>query len=36
MQAGRIVEGGTVDQVYDHPQHEYTKKLLESANYAVQ
>ena len=35
MQSGRIVESGTVDQVYDHPQHGYTKKLLESANYAV-
>lgn len=35
MQAGRIVESGPVDEVYDHPRHEYTKKLLESANYAV-
>ncbi len=35
MQAGRIVESGPVDQVYDRPRHEYTKKLLESANYAV-
>ncbi len=35
MRQGRIVESGTVDEVYDRPQHEYTKKLLESANYAV-
>lgn len=25
---GRVVEQGGVDTVYDHPQHEYTKKLL--------
>ena len=25
---GRIVEEGTVDQVYDHPSHQYTKQLL--------
>ncbi len=36
MEKGRIIESGTVDEVYDHPQHEYTKKLLASANYAVQ
>ena len=28
MQAGRIIESGTVDEVYDHPKHEYTQKLL--------
>ena len=28
MEKGRIIEQGTVDQVYDHPQQEYTKKLL--------
>ena len=28
MEKGRIIEQGTVDEVYDHPQHEYTKKLL--------
>ena len=28
MQDGRIIESGPVDEVYDHPRHEYTKKLL--------
>ena len=28
MTGGEIVEEGDVDQVYDHPEHEYTKKLL--------
>ena len=28
MQGGRIVESGPVDEVYDRPRHEYTKKLL--------
>ena len=28
MEKGRIIEQGTVDEVYDHPQNEYTKKLL--------
>ncbi len=30
MEGGRIIESGTVDQVYDHPQHEYTKKLIQA------
>ena len=25
---GRVVEQGTVDEVYDNPRHDYTKKLL--------
>lgn len=28
MYRGEIVEQGDVDTVYDHPQHDYTKKLL--------
>ena len=31
MTGGRIVEEGTVDEIYDNPKHEYTKKLLEAA-----
>lgn len=30
MEKGRIIEQGTVDQVYNNPQHEYTKKLINS------
>ena len=28
MEKGRIIEQGAVDEVYDHPKEEYTKKLL--------
>lgn len=28
MEKGRIIEQGTVDEIYDHPKEEYTKKLL--------
>ena len=28
---GEIVEEGTVDQIYDRPQHPYTKRLLEAS-----
>ncbi len=31
MYRGEIVEEGDVDTVYDHPQHSYTKKLLEAS-----
>ncbi|MBQ7433405.1 MAG: ABC transporter ATP-binding protein [Lachnospiraceae bacterium] len=31
MKEGRIVEEGTVEEVYRHPKHEYTKLLLASA-----
>ena len=30
MEKGRIIEQGTVEQVYNNPQHEYTKKLISS------
>jgi peptide/nickel transport system ATP-binding protein len=28
MQAGQIIEQGSRDEVFDHPQHAYTRKLL--------
>jgi peptide/nickel transport system ATP-binding protein len=28
MQGGRIVEQGSRDDIFDHPQHDYTKALL--------
>ena len=31
MTGGEIVEAGDVDEVYDHPKHEYTKKLLDAS-----
>jgi len=31
MQRGCIVEQGTVDQIFDHPQRDYTKQLLSAA-----
>ena len=31
MKHGRIVEQGTVDEVYHHPKEEYTKRLLEAS-----
>ena len=30
MREGEIVESGTVEEIFDNPHHEYTKKLLES------
>ncbi len=30
MEKGRIIEQGTVDEVYNHPKEEYTKKLISS------
>ena len=31
MTGGEIVEEGDVDEIYDHPKHEYTKKLLNAS-----
>ena len=31
MTGGEIVEEGDVDQLYDHPKHDYTKKLLDAS-----
>ena len=31
MNAGEIVEQGTVDEVYHHPKHPYTRKLIAAA-----
>jgi len=28
MRHGQVVESGSVDQVFDHPRHEYTRRLL--------
>ena len=31
LTGGEIVEQGDVDEIYDHPKHDYTKKLLEAS-----
>ena len=30
MQKGKVVEQGTAEQIYNNPQEEYTKKLIDS------
>jgi len=34
MYRGEIVEEGDVDTVYDHPKHDYTKKLLAASSFS--
>lgn len=31
MRRGRVVEQGTVDEIFDHPKEDYTKQLLKAA-----
>ncbi len=31
MKSGRIVEQGTIDEVYNHPKEDYTRRLLEAS-----
>ncbi len=33
MEKGRIIEQGSVDEVYDHPKEDYTKKLLSAVQF---
>ncbi len=33
MEKGRVIEQGPVDEVYDHPKEEYTKRLLSAVQY---
>ena len=33
MEKGRIIEQGSVDEVYDHPKEDYTKRLLSAVQF---
>ena len=33
MEKGRVIEQGPVDEVYDHPKEDYTKRLLSAVQY---
>ncbi len=33
MEKGRVIEQGPVDEVYDHPKEEYTKRLLSAVQF---
>ncbi len=33
MEKGRVIEQGSVDEVYDHPKEDYTKRLLSAVQY---
>jgi peptide/nickel transport system ATP-binding protein len=30
LHRGRVVEAGTVEQIFAHPEHDYTRRLLDS------
>ena len=36
MRRGEIVEQGYIDKVYNHPEHEYTKALLEASDLLIE
>ena len=33
MDKGRIIEQGPIEEVYDHPREEYTRKLLNAVQF---
>ena len=36
LRRGELVEQGYIDKVYNHPQHEYTKALLEASDLLIE
>ncbi len=32
MKAGKVIESGSADTIFNHPQNDYTKALLEAAH----